>query len=883
MEAARATSILLHRRFEARAAERGDQPAVVGSSQTLSYRALDRKANALAHALAELGGDPETPVALFLDHDAPLIAAILGSLKAGRPYTYLDPSYPRPRLARILADATPAALVTSRSLQARLVDHVLPGAPLIIEQQTEILEPPAVHGSPNAACALVYTSGSTGEPRAVLRSHRSVHHNIENYSNALNIGAADRLSLVSSASFGAAQTAIFAALLNGACLLPFDVRGAGFAALGDWLRTRRISIFHAVPTLFRHLALSLESPLPALRFVKLGGEAVFRSDLELFHSRFGPDCRLLNGLGMTEACGNICYFFADQQTSTAGATLPIGSPVRGRKIELLDASGDPVAAGAVGEIVVTSRYLASGYWRRPELTRQVFQRVPDDPEARRLRTGDLGCLAADGWLYHKGRKDRRIMLRGFRIELGEIEGTLLEHPNVRHAVAEIVAPHASPRMHASPRLTIYLVGDGSPLRREALRSFLRTRLPEHLIPNHWVLVDELPLTANGKLDHAALRARAWAPESESELEVSDTVCLQLQMIFEELLELESVALDADFFALGGDSLLAARLLAQIEHAFGIKLAPSALFAESSVASLVAAIQHAARALPAPSVVVFAARADATPLVFLHGDFNDGGFYCRGLSQALGARQPLIALPPLVRPGELLTIEQRARQQLTVLRSAVPRGPYYLAGFCTGGLVAFEMARQLAAAGEQVPMLAVLDASPAAPELRAVWAGVECASVLLGLSHAQRLRLLRDARAELNKLAPLRTNDPSRNPLRRLVGTLRKAATMSKRQLRLAFAAARNSTEPPPDRGAAFLWARACYRLRPYPGRLTFILAAERSPQRTQTLKLWRAWVAGIDSHELPGGHHDAITRHIDLFADVLRRAIETSQQGSPAR
>ena len=450
-------------RFEQQAKRYPDHVAVKTKTHQWTYHQLDQTANRIAETLVNACGSDNERVGLLFNHDAPMVAGILGALKAGKTYVPLDPAYPMERLAYMLEDSQAVAMLTDHSsvdFARTLMDGRLQIINIDDGQKAKSAIKPDVAISPDTLAYILYTSGSTGRPKGVMQSHRNVLHHIRNYTNNLHLNSDDRLTLLSSYGFDAAVMDIFGALLNGTALHPMDIREENPSALLYRLVKENITIYHSTPTVYRYLMSTLtgREELSSVRLVVLGGEEVYKEDVDRFTKIFSPHSILVNGLGPTESTVAM-QCFINQKTEIAGNIVPVGYPVEDTEVLLLNEGGQD--AEVYGEIGIKSEHVALGYWRKPEMTRNAFLPDPEDGTKRIYRTGDMGRLLPDGSIAFIGRKDFQVKIRGFRIELGEIETVLSQHPAVREAV--VVAREESP---GDKRLVAYVV----PSRMELLQS-----------------------------------------------------------------------------------------------------------------------------------------------------------------------------------------------------------------------------------------------------------------------------------------------------------------------------------------------------------------------------------------------------------------------------
>lgn len=694
-------------RFSQQVAQHPKQLAIVTQNYRWNYQELATRARALAYTLVTLNLQVDEKIGLLFEHDAEMLAAVFGVLIAGKVYVPLDPHHPDIRLKYILQNAQITVILTHDPCwtQAyRLAAEKLTVIRLADVYPTPPVELPTV--SPNAVAYLLYTSGSTGQPKGVIQNHRNVLHFIRAYTNNLHIVPKDKLTLLSSYGFDAAVMDIFGALLNGATLCLFDVRTQGFSALARWLEQEKITLYHSTPTVYRHFLATLKAHelFSEVRLVVLGGEAVYKQDFDLYCQHFSKTCLFVNGLGPTESTVTLQYVMNSESAQTQLA-VPAGYPVTDTEVFLANEYLEETEI--FGEIVIKSQHVALGYWQHESLTKSVFTADVHNPGQRLYRTGDLGRLRVDGSIEFVGRKDSQIKIRGYRIELGEIEVTLVQHPAIREAVVTV---HETE--DGSQNLVAYLVLTAE---IENLRTFLKERLPDYMIPNDFVVLEKLPLTMTGKINRRALPAPSIAVQRFSTPGVEDAKSVkprnvlesQLSDIWKRILKIKSVGIHDNFFDLGGHSLLAVTLLNEIEKNFQKNIPLIALFHSPTIAQQADLLnkEHCTTHWRALEVIQ---PHGSRPPFFLMGNNRLG----RALSPVLGNEQPLYGLNVinLQSLGDTVAnIKDLANRCIKEIQIMQPQGPYYLGGYCIDAPVAFEMARQFSDLGQKVALLALFDA------------------------------------------------------------------------------------------------------------------------------------------------------------------------------
>jgi amino acid adenylation domain-containing protein len=578
-------------RFAKQVSAYPERVAVKTRRHEWTYSELGNRASAVAGKLQALVGRSDSRVGLLFAKDAPLLAGMLGALEAGQTYVPLDPSNPRDRLAYMLKHSEAGALLADRenlSLARELAgDSVALVCVDDVGANSDRFEClPNV--SPDSIAYILYTSGSTGLPKGVVQSHRNVLHFMRVYTNNLGLYHGDRLSLLSSYGFDGAVMDIFGALLNGATVVPVDLLDDGWDGALKRIAEERVTVFHSTPTVFRQLFANA-GPNAAFRDVRavvLGGEEAISSDLELFKRCFGRAAFLVNGLGPSESTVTLQHFM-DHDTINPRRSLSVGLPVEDTEIVLLDAHGHPT--DVYGEIEIRSRHVALGYWRDEEKTRAAFSMEPAADGRRVYRMGDLGRRLPDGTLEFAGRKDSQVKIRGFRIELGEVESVLCQHSGVKECAVLAQSDGAgSTRLVAYVQPTTPRTDLGS-----ELRAFLGRTLPDYMVPAAFVVQPSLPVTANGKLDRDALPGVQIPSEPEAEFVAPRTpVELRTAELWTELLGNRRIGAFDDFFSVGGQSLLAMRLISRIRAAFEIELPLRVLFEAPTLAGMSSHIEAA---------------------------------------------------------------------------------------------------------------------------------------------------------------------------------------------------------------------------------------------------------------------------------------------------
>ncbi|WP_225828325.1 non-ribosomal peptide synthetase [Streptomyces naphthomycinicus] len=699
--------IPLHAHIERQARRTPDATALVFEDRSLSYAELDAAAGRLAGRIRRAVGEdrfaPGATVAVHLERSPELVVSLLAVLKAGGAYLPLDPATPAERMAFMLSDAGTELVLTSGS-----PDGLPGGVPVLRVDVDEPAEPeapaPEVPVAPGQLAYLIYTSGSTGTPKCVMLTHRGICNRLLWMQEAHGLTADDAVLQKTPFTFDVSVWEFFWPLMTGARLVvarPGGHRDPGY--LTEVIRRESVTTAHFVPSMLR---IFLSDPAAArcgpLRRVIASGEALPPDLVRRFFEVFPPPAVELHNLyGPTEASVDVSAWRCRPEDATG--SVPIGRPVANTTLDVLDDRLAPLPLGIAGELHIGGVQLAAGYRGRDELTAERFVPDPRRPGGRLYRTGDLVRQRADGAIEFIGRADGQIKLRGYRIELGEIEARLAAHPAVQAAA---VRP-------AQDRLVAYVVpaAGTEPPGAPELRAFLERSLPDYMVPPVFVPLAALPVTANGKLDRAALpppAARSAAPVPAR----STSTALQRTVtgLWAELLgrDADTIGPDDDFFELGGHSLLAARLMAAVARRFGVRLPLTALFEAPTVARFAELVSAGSEHAP---IVSLRAPLTPAPLFLLPPAGGDVMAYRRLVALLPPGREVLgVRSRALSGEAEAESLAAMADQYADAVRERRPAGPYHLAGWSMGGALAVEVAARLEASGEPVALVALLDSA-----------------------------------------------------------------------------------------------------------------------------------------------------------------------------
>ncbi|EGJ29281.1 MULTISPECIES: non-ribosomal peptide synthetase [Moorena] len=854
----------VHQLFEQQVEKTPDAVAVVCDGEQLTYKQLNQRANQLAHHLLSLGVRPEALVGICVERSIEMVVGLLGILKAGGAYVPLDSNYPAERLSYILADSGVEVLLTQQELLSSLPSHTARVVCLdsdwgTIEQHTQDNLELGV-GSDNLAYA-IYTSGSTGQPKGVLVEHKNVVRLFAATQSWYHFNANDVWTNFHSIAFDFSVWEIWGALFYGGRLVivPYWI-SRDPQSFYDLLCSENVTVLNQTPSAFRQLIQVEQSNNTQaqlnLRLVIFGGEALDLQSLKPWFEQYGDKSpQLVNMYGITETTVHVTYrpLTINDLNSNGSA---IGCPIPDLQMYILDENLQPVPIGVTGQMYVGGAGVTRGYLNREHLNNERFIPNPFNhkQESRLYKTGDLARYMPNGDIEYKGRIDNQVKIRGFRIELGEIEAVLGQHPAVGETVVVTRKDQSDQK-----RLVAYIVSEQEEeLTSSQLRQFLKQKLPDYMIPSGFVFLEKLPLTANGKVDLRALPELDTSnrPQEAGFVSPRNSLELQLSQIWCNLLNVHPVGVKDNFFDLGGHSLLAVDLMARIKEQFGTDLPLATLFTEPTIENQASLLVNTTENQSSSPLVPINKVGNLPALFCVHP--VGGNVLCYAeLARYLGDNQPFYGLqsPGLFGESEPLTrIEDMASCYIETLQTIQPVGPYYLGGWSNGGIIAWEMAQQLSAAGEDVALLALIDsyspvaidrpeqvdeqmlASSLAKDLGSVF-GTELSIAVEELKQGgleeQLQHILREAKG-LNILPP----EIGIEQMRKLFGVFQ-----------------------------ANLMAMYRYQPQPYSGRIALFCARELEAED-------RGWhelaVGGLETYRIPGDHYTMMrSPHVEILAKQL--------------
>ena len=865
--------------------------AICDPSQSWTYRQLDVRSNQIANYLLANGIEKENVVAIYAHRSAPLVAAVLGVLKAGAAFTILDPAYPAARLCDCLQIAAPRAFIrieaagpppaalkeflSSLGLTCRLQ---IPAAPADEAWTRTSSDNPNLEASADDLAYIAFTSGSTGQPKAVLGRHGPLTLFTCWAGEKFGLNESDRFCMLSGLAHDPLHRDIFTPLqLGGSVCIPDPKHLETPARLRAWMCDQRITVANLTPAMSQLLTEDLrDEQIDSLRYSFLVGDALTRRHVARLQ-QLAPAIRCINLYGSTETQRAVGFYQADSTsvpsvTSAKKEILPLGKGIRDVQLLVLNQRQQFCGVGELGEVYLRSPHLARGYLGDEQLTRERFITNPftGSPADRLYRTGDLGRYLPDGNVEHVGRADRQVKIRGFRIEPAEIETALTEHPQVREAA--VIARLDQTGEKCLVAYAVCDTSDSTALSSRALRDFLSGRLPAYMVPAAFVFLEALPLTPNGKLDRGALPPpdqinRPCSNDESAPRSVTEQALIEL---WQEVLGCETINVNDNFFELGGHSLLAVRLFARIEKRFGRRLPLATLFQSPTVRQLAAALGQDSPS-SSSSLVAIQPRGTRRPFFCIHAVGGNVLEYY-DLARHLGPDQPFYGLQSfgLVAPKQAHTrIEDMAAHYVTEIRELQPAGPYFIGGRSLGGIIAYETARQLRLAGQDVALLALFDSYPVGHQ--------KLSAMATNDRKARRMRRLAAHLANLRSLSiPAKLQylvNKSRFAPRKIRNAAWRAIYGSCEKLGIALPRALSSVEQ-------FNWL-AAHRFVPrlYDGPVTLFWASTDLRANFDQITGWqRLAPGGLEVREVAGSHLDMIKEpHVAELAKQLEQCLTRCQ------
>lgn len=877
----------IHQLVESQVVKTPQAIAVEFAGQQMTYHELNRRANQLAAFLIQQGIGDNDIVGICLDRSMELMVSLLGVVKAGGGILPLDPHYPSKRLEMICQDAQVSLILAHSDLVPRL-KSVVNGFP-ILNYETQQLSSfeehnPQLPVDPENLLYVLYTSGSTGQPKGVMMPHRPLI-NLVNWQNSLDYFSQPSAGTLqfTSLNFDVSFQEIFATWCSGGrlVLVSEEIR-TDLDRLLQYVIDHQIDRIYMPFVALQALAESaVKSSLypHSLRDVITAGEQLrITPEIQAFFEHL-DGCRLHNHYGPTEA-HVVSAFSLEGKPDSWPRLPPIGKPVANTKIYILDQYLQPVPVGIPGEIYLAGKCLAQGYLNQSQLTEERFiYHSIDNQNLRLYRTGDLGRYQKDGEILYLGRVDQQVKVRGYRVEPGEIEAALGAIPQVRGAV---VMPRKTPA--GSTWLEAFIVPEmNAPISFEVVREELRTRLPDYMIPAKFTLREELPLTPSGKIDRRALERmtdgelpaesdRSFAPPRD---ELESRLC----QIWEIILDTGKVGINDSFFDAGGHSLLAVRLMTEIESQLGVHLPVASLFQAPSVAHQAVLIRQKQIPSAIPPIIPLQVQGNLPPFFCIH---NFGGFVFNyePLSQALGNDQPFYGVQAYGLEGidqPHTSIEDMSQYYAQAILEKQPQGPYYLGGYCFGGVVAYQVACLLSAMGKKTGLLALIDAyAPSHAQKNASGGWGRLAAIWKNLPFWLR---------DFHQLSPEERQVVLNRRFKRMMIAIKNRLGMSvqitARELIGDHAHVTSAPEHLQHLMELHMLALMNYSPPVYDGKVT-LFRIQRLPLFTHydpDLGWGQSALGGVEMHIIPGAHHNALMPpYVQGLADELKRSLERAHR-----
>ena len=868
----------IHQLFDEQVERTPDNIAVVFENKQLSYRELNEKANQLAHYLLSLKSQGGTVllrnnplIAIAVERSLFMVIGLLGILKAGSAYVPIEPNSPPVRIRYMLSDSAAPLLLTQSHLKTHLSLDVLEhDYVMLCLDEAEFADMPTdnplVNYQASTLAYVIYTSGSTGKPKGVMVEHCNVVNLLYGFEKqAAHLTPLTGIFTVPF-SFDLSVWEIFSQLCYGGTLHVLSQKTLlETDLLISYLLDKQVSSAYIPPALLELIANQLKKRGNPLQRLLVGVEPISQKVLQEFRA-LSDELYIINGYGPTEA--TVCAtFYQFTHAIESERRTPIGKPAANYQIYILNANNQPQPIGLPGELCIAGRGVARGYLKRTELTAEKFIEVELFGKTERIyKTGDLAQWLPDGNLEYLGRIDHQVKLRGFRIELGEIESVLATHPFVTENVVIVHETESGDK-----RLVAFIVpNQGQVIDTQALHTFLIERLPNYMIPSAFISKESLPLTPNGKIDRktlSQLSVDSYQLLGKTFIAPRDTLELQLVQIWEDVLNVRPIGVRDNFFELGGHSLLAVRLMAQIGQQLNKHLPLATLFQGSTIEQLATLLHQQTDTLPWSPLVAIQPKGEKPPLFCVHP--GGGNVLCYfELAQHLGTEQPFYGLQAVgIEAGQKpkTTVEEMATFYIKALQTVQPQGPYQLVGWSFGGIVAFEMARQLQAQAQSVSFLALLDTvTPCFFSADSQQSKENEAQLLVELFAETNIALSPEHLRQLNpdeQLAYVIKQGQQAN----LFSSEIKAPNI--KRLLDVYQANRQAFQR--------------YQPQLYRGKITIFPAIERQEELFPgTSKGWKKFTQeGVDIHPVPGNHSSMVrSPQVQVLAEQLKLCLEQTHE-----
>ncbi|MCC5611189.1 amino acid adenylation domain-containing protein [Nostoc sp. CHAB 5834] len=879
----------IHQWFEAQAKRTPNHIAVSFENQQLTYQELNQRTNQLAHYLQTLGVKSGVLVGLNLEPSLEMIVGLLGIFKAGGTYVSIAPTSGQDNLAFILEDAQISLVLTQSSLVEKLSEHQ--AQVICLDDDWEeialhAIENPAYYITDQTLACVMYVSGCNGKPNGIAITHRNLVTHSLAISDTWELTQSDRLLLMFSISCDTFIESLFPCWIAGAtAILQSQKLQNSTAQFFPFISQQQITVVN-LPTSFWYELVNELSVYPqtlpvSLRLVMVGGEKVSHNTYLTWVEKVGKQVRWLNAYGSLETTLTATVYDPETATETSNtrSEIPIGRAIANTKIYILDQRSQPLPIGVTGEIYISGIGVAQGYFNRPDLTSEKFVSNPFSNESGSYlyKSGDLGRYLSDGNIEFLGRLDNQAKIRGFRIDLAEIETILGQYPGVQKTV--VIAKKDVP---GDKCLVAYLVPkQGETIGSEQLLSFLQQKLLEHLLPT-FVIVDSLPLDANGQVGRKGLLALNPTDTKREKIFATAENPLQLQLtkIWENVLGVHPIGITDNFFDLGGHSLLAVRLFSQINKVFGKNLPTAILFQAPTIEQLTNILRQQGCSTPWSSLIPIQLQGSKLPFFYIHSLYGNL-FHSRELLGNLDLDQPVYGLQAQGldrKQAPYNRIEDMAAHYIKEIRTIQPQGPYLLGGWCIGGTVAFEMARQLEIQGEKVELLALFDCYP--PQVKS-GENIKCSffdKLKKRFSHflINGQDIIKRNTSHIVSLEPKqqltffvdRVNHRLQNFLREIIYKLHLKMQRPLPISVLDLAVRDANTQ-----------AQRGYIAKDYNGKVTLFWAMERPVEEYYLMEKWKELATGgIEIYKTPGSHDSIMSLpHVLVLSKKLNDCLNNAQ------